>query len=93
MCLVCRYPFLGNDFFAECGDVFGCHAVPNPQPIDEMELLTCHASSVSRNDLARLVVLFVELREMFERDVLAYPYSTRELVQVCMVLPAGLRIT
>ena len=24
------YPFLGNDFFAEMGDVFACHAIDNP---------------------------------------------------------------
>jgi hypothetical protein len=24
------YPFLGNDFFAEMGDVFSCHCVDNP---------------------------------------------------------------
>ena len=76
------FPFLGNDFFAECGDVFGCHAVPNPEPLDEMELLGSHAPSVSRDQLALLVALFQELRELFDRDVLAYPYSTRELVQV-----------
>ena len=43
------YPFLGNDFFAEMGDVFACHAIDNPdqhsvapQPL----LLECSAAAV-----------------------------------------------
>ena len=30
------FPFLGNDFFAECGDVFSCHVVDNPDPASEV---------------------------------------------------------
>ena len=27
------YPFLGNDFFAEMGDVFACHQIQNPDQV------------------------------------------------------------
>jgi hypothetical protein len=33
------YPFLGNDFFREMGDVFACHVVENP---DLVRAITMH---------------------------------------------------
>ena len=33
------YPFLGNDFFRECGDVLSCHTVLNPDLDSEVQLL------------------------------------------------------
>jgi hypothetical protein len=41
------YPFLGNDFFREMGDVFACHAVDNPDEHSEYTLLQSYAPSVS----------------------------------------------
>ena len=37
------YPFLGNDFFRECGDVFSCHVVDNPDAASEIELVRRYA--------------------------------------------------
>jgi len=37
------FPFLGNDFFAECGDVFSCHVVDSPDRTSELELLRSYA--------------------------------------------------
>ena len=36
------YPFLGQDFFAECGDAFACHAVDNPDFGSELRLLRAY---------------------------------------------------
>ena len=33
------YPFLGNDFFGECGDVFSCHVVDNPDRASQLQML------------------------------------------------------
>ena len=40
------YPFLGNDFYRECGDVFATHAVENPDITSEVELLRSYGPSV-----------------------------------------------
>ena len=40
------YPFLGNDFYRECGDVFATHAVDNPDITSEVELLRSYGPSV-----------------------------------------------
>lgn len=37
------YPFLGNDFFREVGDVFATHAIPNPDVESEKMLLKSYA--------------------------------------------------
>jgi hypothetical protein len=36
------WPFLGNDFFRECGDLFSCHAIDNPEPKSELQLLKAY---------------------------------------------------
>eukprot|EP00439_Symbiodinium_sp_Y106_P013382 s2869_g1.t3 len=76
------YPFLGNDFYRECGDVFATHAVDNPDITSEVELLRSYGPSVPQEHLVRLLGLFAELRHLVEEGVLAYPYSTRELVRI-----------
>ncbi|CAE7780682.1 unnamed protein product [Symbiodinium sp. CCMP2592] len=76
------YPFLGNDFYRECGDVFATHAVDNPDITSEVELLRSYGPSVPQEHLVRLLGLFAELRHLVEEGVLSYPYSTRELVRI-----------
>ena len=44
------YPFLGNDFFAEMGDVFACHAIDNPDQASEISLLRAYADDVPANE-------------------------------------------
>src|SRR5690242_4727477 len=42
------YPFLGNDFFSECGDCFSCHMIDNPDLESEMFLLQSYAPHVPK---------------------------------------------
>ncbi|KAJ1482815.1 hypothetical protein T484DRAFT_1802874, partial [Baffinella frigidus] len=76
------FPFLGNDFFAECGDVLSCHAIDNPDMLSEVALLRAYAPDVAPELLQRLSHLFADLRAAVEDGTLAYPYSTRELVNL-----------
>jgi len=76
------YPFLGNDFFAEMGDVFACHAIDNPDQRSEIELLHSYAPDVGLDILQRLTAAFADLRQMNEDGIIVYPYSTRELVNI-----------
>eukprot|EP00854_Cymbomonas_tetramitiformis_P001590 gene1590-2225_t len=82
------FPFLGNDFFRECGDVFSCHVLDNPEEPSELQLLQAHGPDVPLLTLRRLVRGFNRLRGLVEQGLLAYPYSTRELVGVVRHLQA-----
>jgi len=82
------FPFLGNDFFAECGDVFSCHVVDNPDPASELQLLRSYAPSVEAHLLDKFVAAFADLRGAVDGGKLAYPYSTRELVALARHLHA-----
>ncbi|CAK0849190.1 unnamed protein product [Prorocentrum cordatum] len=75
------FPFLGNDFFRVCGDVFSCHAVDNPDGASELELMAACGPGVPRGSLERLASLFAELRGLADEGALRYPYSTRELAK------------
>ena len=70
------FPFLGNDFFAECGDVFSCHVVDNPDPKSELELLGAYAPSVEAHLLDKFVGAFADLRQAVDGGKLAYPYRS-----------------
>ena len=72
------YPFLGNDFFRECGDVLSCHVLDNPDLESEMALLKAYGPNVPEGLLRRIGELFAELRRMSEQGGISYPYSTRE---------------
>ncbi|TYZ62616.1 hypothetical protein PybrP1_002376 [[Pythium] brassicae (nom. inval.)] len=76
------FPFLGNNFFREIGDVFASHAIENPDEDSELALLEAYAPTVSVDVLRRLCRAFAELRELVDRGVISYPYSTREAVAV-----------
>lgn len=71
------FPFQGNDFFRECGDVFGALAVPNPDAQSQAELLRRVAPALPRHDLATLLSLFARLRLLHAQGQLTYPYSVR----------------
>ena len=43
------YPFLGNDFYRECGDVFASHAMDNPEVASEVELLRSYGPHVPQD--------------------------------------------
>uniref|UniRef100_A0AAQ5Y816 von Willebrand factor A domain-containing protein 8 n=1 Tax=Amphiprion ocellaris TaxID=80972 RepID=A0AAQ5Y816_AMPOC len=76
------FPFLGNDFFGALGDIFSCHAVDNPKPEAELEMLKQYGPDVPDATLQKLVAAFGELRSMADQGTITYPYSTREVVNI-----------
>ncbi|PNF24076.1 hypothetical protein B7P43_G04705 [Cryptotermes secundus] len=76
------FPFLGNDFFGALGDLFSCHAVDNPSPESELSLLEQYGPNVPGKVIVKLVKAFSELRNMADRGLVQYPYSTREVVNI-----------
>ena len=76
------FPFLGNDFFRECGDVLSCHTVFNPDLLSEVQLLRQYGPDVSEGLLRRVASVFADLRELSAGGEIAYPFSTREAVSL-----------
>ncbi|KAJ9470157.1 hypothetical protein DIPPA_32734 [Diplonema papillatum] len=76
------YPFLGNDCYAEVGDVFACHVVGNPDAASELVLLKAVTDGVDDDILQKVALAFGDLRGMSDRGDVSYPYSTREAVAV-----------
>ncbi|XP_078484002.1 von Willebrand factor A domain-containing protein 8 isoform X2 [Ciona intestinalis] len=76
------FPFLGNDFFGAVGDVFSCHAVDNPSVSSELDMLRQYGENVPEASLNKLVAAFGELRNLADRGLISYPYSTREVVNI-----------
>lgn len=76
------FPFLGNDFFGALGDLFSSHAVDNPSEDAEITLLKQYGPDVQENVLKQLVAVFGELRTMADHNLVSYPYSTREVVNI-----------
>lgn len=64
------------------GDLFSCHAVDNPSTESEIALLKQYGPDVAENVILKLVRAFGELREMADKGLVQYPYSTREVVNV-----------
>jgi hypothetical protein len=58
------FPFLGNDFFAELGDVLAVFIIDNPDPASEITLLRAYAPNVPIETLQTLVSAFASLREL-----------------------------
>ena len=67
------WPFQGNDFFRECGDVFSAHAVANPDAASQAQLLRKVAPSVSPEQLSTLLSLFAQLRVLHAQGTLSFP--------------------
>uniref|UniRef100_A0A5F9D324 von Willebrand factor A domain-containing protein 8 n=1 Tax=Oryctolagus cuniculus TaxID=9986 RepID=A0A5F9D324_RABIT len=76
------FPFLGNDFFGTLGDIFSCHAIDNPKPHSELEMLKQYGPNVPEPILRKLVAAFGELRSLADQGIINYPYSTREVVNI-----------
>lgn len=77
--VVCRLP----------GDIFSCHAVDNPKPQAELEMLKRYGPDVPDATLQKLVAAFGELRSMADQGTISYPYSTREVVNIVKHLQVG----
>lgn len=84
------FPFLGNDFFGALGDLFSCHAVENPSPDSEIDLLKQYGPNVPDQTIRKLVDVFGELRNMADQGLVSYPYSTREVVNIVKHLEVSL---
>ena len=82
------YPFQGNDFYRECGDVFAAHAVRNVDTASQAQLLRKVAPDIDDTAMVTLLSLFGQLKLLHEQGVLGYPYSVRELVLVAKRLQA-----
>lgn len=82
------FPFHGNDFFKQIGDVFATHIVENPDLDSEHELLRSYAPTTSSQTLLTLAKCFSDLRSLADEGVITYPYSTREAVNVARHLEA-----
>jgi hypothetical protein len=82
------FPFLGNDFFKECGDVFSVHVVDNPDLDSEISLLQFYAPNVEIDVIRKLCRVFFDLRRAFDDSTITYPYSARELVNIVKHLQA-----
>ena len=82
------WPFQGNDFFRECGDVFSSHAVRNVDTTSQAQLLRSVAPDNNDAALVTLLSVFGQLRLKHEQGALAYPYSVREQVLVAKRLQA-----
>lgn len=76
------WPFLGNNFFQECGDLFSVLAIENPDQESEIEMLKSYAPDVPLHLLVSLSSGFEELRKLYQEGMLTYPYSTREIVSL-----------
>lgn len=76
------FPFLGNNLFRECGDVFSVHVVENLDLDSEVTLLQAYGPNVSVDTITKLAQSFADLREAQEVGQLMYPFSVREAVSV-----------
>ncbi|KNC54048.1 uncharacterized protein AMSG_09710 [Thecamonas trahens ATCC 50062] len=76
------FPFLGNDFYRECGDLFAVHSIDNPDAASELMMLQAHAKGVDDALLKSLTAAFRDLRASVDAGHLSYPYSSRELVAI-----------
>lgn len=81
-------PFLGNNFFRECGDLFTTVIVSNPDVESEFHLLKKSAPNANEKDLQKLASIFSDLRASHDEGQLSYPFSAREAVGIARHLQA-----
>lgn len=71
-----------NHLINNLGDVFSCHVVDNPSQDSETQLLKSYGPDVSSEVVSQVIAAFGELRELFDKNLVSYPYSTREAVNI-----------
>ncbi|XP_050525858.1 von Willebrand factor A domain-containing protein 8 [Daktulosphaira vitifoliae] len=76
------FPFLGNNLFSTLGDVFSCHIINNPSQESETLLLKSYGPNVSEEIIEQIILAFGDLRQLFDKNLVSYPYSTREAVNI-----------
>lgn len=82
------FPFQGNSFVDQIGDVFAIHVVSNPDFESELAMLESYAPRTDKKILKQLCLCFADLRQLSDEGLLTYPYSTREAVHVARHLEA-----
>ena len=75
-------PFLGNNFYRECGDVFDSYIIDNLPLASELSLLQSYGKDVDTSVLRHIATAFADLRGLYEAKDLKYPFSAREAVSV-----------
>lgn len=75
-------PFLGNNFYRECGDVFDSYIIDNLPLESELSLLQSYGKDVDPQILRHLAHAFADLRALYDKGDLSYPFSAREAVSV-----------
>ncbi|CAF1089222.1 unnamed protein product, partial [Didymodactylos carnosus] len=78
------FPFLGNDFFVNLGDLFATFPILNPPRESEIILLEKFAPDIKqqRSTIELLVDVFTDLRQLYNEGTINYPFSLRELVSM-----------
>ncbi|CAD2217089.1 AAA domain (dynein-related subfamily), putative [Angomonas deanei] len=76
------FPFHGNDFFRECGDLFSSFVMDNPDAESQLRVLTAYAPNIPHSILRRLIDAFEKLQQSFREGNITYPFSLRELIAV-----------
>lgn len=64
------------------GDVFSCHIVDNPSRESEKQLLNSYGPNVAPEVVDQVIAAFGDLRQLFDKNLVSYPYSTREAVNI-----------
>ncbi|KAF8278544.1 putative AAA domain (dynein-related subfamily)/von Willebrand factor type A domain containing protein [Trypanosoma cruzi] len=76
------FPFHGNDFYRECGDLFASYVMGNPDALSQLRVLKAYGPNLPDTLLVRLISAFQTLQKSFEEGHLTYPFSLRELIAV-----------
>jgi midasin (ATPase involved in ribosome maturation) len=76
------FPFLGNNFFRDVGDIFPTHTIDNPDENSERKLLKKYGPNVKDEIIHKLASVFRDLRLETNTGKIQYPYSTREAVAI-----------
>jgi len=75
------HPFVGHDFFRECGDAFSGFAVEGLDVESECALVRSSAPRIPTAALQTLLRVSAAFRRAHEEGKIKYPYSTREVLQ------------
>ncbi|SCU65074.1 AAA domain (dynein-related subfamily)/von Willebrand factor type A domain containing protein, putative [Trypanosoma equiperdum] len=76
------FPFHGNDFYRECGDLFAPSVMLNADAHSQLQVLRAYGVNIPDALLMSLIECFQRLQTDFEEGNITYPFSLRELIAV-----------